>query len=155
MKNKVNVLNLGILIILSACMIVSCGKIPCQEVIYGVWKGEFQGKELLFKFESDQTCVWSFRNKESNSVEILNGNFEIDFSKKPITLSVRNIQQINHPLHTILQFKEVDELIIAEFAPRWKLRPLSFDHNTSISFKRVNDMRMGTKYQCEEIGDNI
>ena len=25
----------------------------------------------------------------------------------------------------------------------------------TISFKRVNDMRMGTKYQCEEIGDNI
>ena len=139
MKNKVNVLNLSILIILSACMIVSCGKIPCQEVIYGVWKGEFQGKELLFKFESDQTCVWSFRNKESNSVEILNGIFEIDFSKKPITLSVRNIQQINHPLHTIVEFIGSDSIILAHFSPRLKLRPITFNRNTSIILKRIKE----------------
>ena len=26
---------------------------------------------------------------------------------------------------------------------------------STIGFKRVNDMKMGTKYHCEEIGDNI
>ena len=137
MKNKVNVLNLSILIILSACMIVSCGKIPCQEDIYGVWKGEFQDKELLFKFESDQTCVLSFMNKESGSVEILNGNFEIDLSKKPISLSIKNIPQLNHPLYTIVEFIGSESIRLESFSPRWRLRPISFNRSTSINLERV------------------
>ena len=137
MKNKVNVLNLSILIILSAGMIVSCGKIPCQEDIYGVWKGEFQDKDLQFIFESDQTCVLSFINKESNLVEILNGNFKIDFSKKPISLSVRNIPQLNHPLYTIVEFIGSESIRLESFSPRWRLRPISFNRSTSINLERV------------------
>ena len=137
MNNRVIILNLSILIILSVCTIISCRKTPCQEDIYGVWKGEFQGKELLVKFERDQTCVLSFMNKESNSVEILNGNFEIDFSKKPIPLTVRNIPQLNHPLYTIVEFIRSDSIRLASFSPRWRLRPISFNRSTSINLERV------------------
>ena len=137
MNNRIIILNLSILIILSVCTVISCGKIPCQEDIFGVWKGEFQGKELLFKFESDQTCVLSFMNKESGSVEILNGNFEIDLSKKPISLSVKNIPQLNHPLYTIVEFIGSESIRLASFSPRWRLQPISFNRSTSINLKRV------------------
>ena len=137
MNNKVIILNISFLIILSVCTIISCGKIPYQEDIYGVWKGEFEDKELLFKFESDQTCVLSFTNKESNSVEILNGNFEIDLSKKPISLSVKNIPQLNHPLYTIVEFIGSESIRLASFSPRWRLQPISFNRSTSINLKRV------------------
>jgi len=137
MNNKVIILNYNILIILSICTIISCGKIPCQEDIFGVWKGEFQDQELLFKFKSDQTCVLSFRNKESGSVEILNGNFEIDLSKEPIPLSVRNIPQLNHPLYTIVEFIGSESIKLASFSPRWMLRPISFNRSTSINLERV------------------
>lgn len=137
MNNRFIILNLSILIILSVCTVISCGKTPYQEDIYGVWKGEFQDKELLFKFESDKTCVLSFTNKESNSVEILNGNFEIDLSKKPISLSVKNIPQLNHPLYTIVEFIGSDSIRLASFSPRWKLRPISFNRSTSIKLERV------------------
>lgn len=139
MKNRVIVLNLSILIILCVYMIISGGKTPCPEDIIGVWRGEFQGKELLFKFESDQTCVLSFRDIASDSVEILNGNFEIDLSKKPIPLSVRNIPQLNHPLHTIVEFTGCDSTRLAYFAPRWRLRPVSFDRYRCVNLKRVKE----------------
>jgi len=118
-------------------MFISCRKIPCQEDIYGVWKGEFQGKELLFKFEKDQTCVLGFMNKESHSIEILNGNFEINLSKKPIPLSVRNIPQLNHPLYTIVEFKGSESIRLASFSSRWRLRPISFNRSTNIYLERV------------------
>ena len=137
MNNKVIILNISFLIILSVCTIISCGKIPYQEDIYGVWKGEFQDKELLFKFERDQTCVLSFTNKESDSVEILNGNFEIDLSKKPISLSVKNIPQLNHPLYTIVEFIGSESIRLASFSPSWRLRPISFNRSTSINLERV------------------
>ena len=137
MNNKVIILNISFLIILSVCTIISCGKIPYQEDIYGVWKGEFQDKELLFKFESDKTCVLSFMNKESDSVEILNGNFEIDLSKKPISLSVKNIPQLNHPLYTIVEFIGSESIRLVSFSPRWRLQPISFNRSTSINLKRV------------------
>ena len=137
MKKKVITLNISFLIVLSFCTIISCGKIPFQEDIYGVWKGEFQDKELLFKFESDQTCVLSFMNKESDSVEILNGNFEIDFSKKPISLAIKNIPQLNHPLYTIVEFIGSESIRLASFSPRWRLRPISFNRSTSIKLERV------------------
>ncbi len=125
--------------ILSTFMIVSCGKVPCQEDIYGVWNGEHNGKELLFEFKSDQTCVISFRDEKAQSVEVIDGDFELDLTKRPIPLSIRNIPQLNHPLHTIIQFMGNDSVKIANFAPRWRLRPISFDGNTSMKLKRAKE----------------
>jgi hypothetical protein len=119
-------------------MISSCGKAPRQEDIYGVWKGEFQGVELVFTFIQDGTCVLSFQDKATGSTDIINGNFVIDFSKNPIPLTVRNIPQLNHPLHTIVEFIEDNSMRIAYFAPRWRLRPITFGHNTSMILKRVD-----------------
>ena len=136
-KKRINIYNSVILIILGICTIISCRRIPSHEGIYGVWKGELQGKELLFKFEIDQTCVLSFRNKASDSVETINGNFKMDFSKKPITLSVKNIPGLNHPLHTIVEFEGINLIKLANFSPRWKIRPISFDPNKSMNLKRV------------------
>ena len=130
--------NISFLIVLSLCAIISCGKTPCQEDIYGIWKGEFQDKELLFTFNSDQTCVLSFTNKESDTVEILNGNFEIDLSKKPISLSVKNIPQLNHPLHTIVEFIGDSSIRLAGFTPNRRVRPISFGRDKSIKLNRVN-----------------
>ena len=132
-----NVYNLRILIILSVCTIISCETTHSEKEIYGLWKGEFEGKELMFHFESDSTCILSLTNKASGSVMVLNGNFEMDFSKKPITLSIRNITNLSHPLHTIVKFGDINSIKLANFSPRWRVRPISFDHNTSINLKRI------------------
>jgi len=127
-----------LIVFLCTLMMFSCAKAPSQENIYGVWKGESQGVELIFKFFKDGTCVFSFKNNASNSTKILNGNFEIYLSKKPISLTVRNIPQLNHPLHTIVEFIEDDSIRLAYFATRWRLRPISFDHNISMNLKKAD-----------------
>ena len=124
------------LLFLSTLMLVSCGKVPCLEDIYGTWEGELQGKELIFKFKNDKTCELKTKYKISESVEKVNGNFEMDFSKKPITLSIRNIPQLNHPLFTIIEFVNADSMRLANFAPSWRLRPIAFS-NTSMNLKCI------------------
>jgi hypothetical protein len=75
-------------------------------------------------------------DKKSDSLEILKGNFEINFSKAPLLLTIRNIQELNHPLHTIIEFAGNNSIRIAEFATCWRLRPISFDQDTSIILER-------------------
>jgi len=120
----------------STIIVVSCGKVPTQNDIYGIWKGEDFDKEFMFEFVSDGTCVINIKNSVSDSIEILNGNFTIDFSKKPIPLSIRNIPQLNHPLHTIVEFLGSDSIRLGNFAPRWRIRNISFEQNKIIILKR-------------------
>jgi len=120
----------------STIIVISCGKVPTQNDIYGVWKSEHFDKEFMFEFNSDGTCVINIKNTVSDSIEILNGNFTIDFSKKPIPLSIRNIPQLNHPLHAIVEFLGGDSIRLGNFAPRWRVRNISFEQNKSIILKR-------------------
>jgi hypothetical protein len=111
---------------------------PDEESIYGVWEGEYRGTKLLFRFDSDGTCLLNFRDNASGSTTKLSGNYELDFSKQPALLSITNIPQLNHPLHSIVHFGGNDSMKIAQFAPRWRLRPISFDPQTSISLSRTD-----------------
>ena len=124
------------LLIVSFSINLTCGGKTGYEDIYGVWKGELQGKKIIIKFSSENKSVLSFNNKESDIVEILHGNYEIDFSKRPIPLSINNIQEINHSLHTIIRINN-NKILMAKFATKWRLRPISFDDGTSILLNRV------------------
>ena len=137
-SNQMNlILKLKILsLFIFTFMIFSCMQEPYKKEIYGIWKGEIKGSEIQLKFKRDQTCVLIIKDLLSGTVETLSGNFEIDFSKKPFPLSIRNIPQLNHPLHIIVEFTGDNSIKIAEFAPRWRLRPVSFNMNTSVNLKR-------------------
>ena len=123
---------LGILLFNSSLEVIE------EKKIIGLWKGENNGKELMFRFEIGGTCVLSFKDIDSDLSRVLNGNFIIDLSKRPIPLSITDIPNINHPLHTIIKFIGDDSIKLAEFSPRWKVRPISFDRNTFIDLNRVN-----------------
>ena len=109
-----------------------------EKKIFGLWEGVNNGKELMFRFEIGGTCVLGFKDIASDTTRVLNGDFKIDLTKKPITLSITNIPNINHPFHTIIEFIGDNKIKLAEFSPRWKVRPISFDRNTFISLNRVN-----------------
>ena len=86
----------------------------------------------------DVVSLLSYKDIATGSVETIKGNFEIDFSKFPIPLSVRNIPELKHSLYTIVEFVDIDSIKIANFSPRWRFRPISFNRNTSIHLKRFN-----------------
>ena len=83
----------------------------------------------------------TIKDNINDSKKVLEGKFEIDFSKKPIPISIRNIPDINYPLHTILEFVDKDSIQLAMMSPRWRLRPISFDLKTSINLKRINKVK--------------
>ena len=126
---------INLMFFVSTFVIFSCGKMTSQNDIMGIWKGRHLGFELTFEFNPDWTCNINVKDTISNSIQILNGNFMMDLSKKPILLSIRNIPQINHPLHTIVEFLGADSIRLGNFAPRWRVRDVSFDQNKSIILK--------------------
>lgn len=138
MYKKLCLLTMISLMFLSTLIIISCGKPSTIEDIYGIWKGEYLKSELLIKFSNDGTCLLSFIDNDSNSIDTLNGYFTMDFSKTPIPLSIRNIPQLNHPLHTIVEFIGLDSIMLGNFSTRWKVRPISFDQKKSIILRRLN-----------------
>jgi len=143
LNNKTVLLNLTILllVVILTFLISLYAQVPGEKDIFGVWRGEHNGSELLFRFNSDGTCILRFKDNASGSVEMLNGNFEMDFSKKPSPLTIRNIPQLDHPLHTIIQFRGDGVMRIAPFAARWRLCPISFDPNVTMNLKRVASIR--------------
>jgi len=105
-----------------------------NESLYGSWQYKSDNEEILFTFNRDSTCELTFI--DGNSSQKISGKFEVDFSKSPFPLTIRNIPQLNHPLHTILQFKSFDEIRVATFSPRWRLRPISFNRDTEMIFRK-------------------
>ena len=126
-----------VLFILLVLFVVSCNNLYTASNIHGNWKGSYYGHELSFVFKRDSTCVVTYFEKQLNKFETINGNYELDFSKTPIPLSIRNIPQLNHPLHTIIEFICDDSIRIADFSPKWRLRPISFVAGKVINLKRI------------------
>ena len=119
---------------LATLMYFSGGDAPPEEGIYGLWTGEHGGRRLAFRFGRDGRCELRFEDEPSGATLILQGNFEVDFSKDPIPLTIRNIPQLPHPLHTAIEFTSNDSIRMATFATRWRLRPITFerDHTTTL-----------------------
>ena len=105
-----------------------------ENKLYGKWVGEQNNKMISLTFNKDQTCEFIIH---SDSVKI-KGNFEIDLSKYPIPLSIKNIPNLDYALHTIISFKNNNELRIGDFGKRWRLRPIAFNYNKNLILKKEN-----------------
>jgi hypothetical protein len=128
-----------LLVILLYLIVVSCNNLITDTNLYGRWVGSYNDHELVLIIKNDNSCVLRFYNEQSNNLETLNGTFELDYKKKPIPFSIRNIPQLNHQLHTIIEFIEDDSIKIAKFSSKWRLRPISFDAGNTINLKRLNE----------------
>lgn len=124
---------------LATLVYCSGGDASREEGIYGLWTGEHGGRRLAFRFGRDGKCELRFEDEPSAATLILQGNFEVDFSKDPTPLTIRNIPQLPHPLHTAIEFTSGDSIRIAPFATRWRLRPISFDRDESLRLRRAEN----------------
>lgn len=122
---------------------LSCGpQQPSDSMLYGVWSGDHAGRRLVFSFLPDKTCELRFEDTNAGSVTVWTGNFDTDLTKSPVPMSIRNIPQLGHPLHTIVRFDTDDTLIVAPFAVRWRLRPIAFDKERSMKFVRLAESQL-------------
>lgn len=133
----INILEKAILFTLPFFLFISCTNLNTDADIYGGWSSNFNNHEFVVVFKNDKTCMLRYFNKESNKFETISGNYELDFSKKPIPLSIRNIPELNHPLHTIIKFVNDDSILMAEFSSKWRLRPISFEIGKTIKLSRI------------------
>ena len=118
-------------------MVVACNNLKTNTNISGNWTGEFKNQKLLFNFKPNQKAILIFVDTKSANADTIIGNYELDLSKKPIPLTIKNIHQFNHPLHTIIEFINKDSIKIAGFSPKWRLRPISFKIEKTLRLKRI------------------
>lgn len=104
--------------------------------LYGKWLCEYPTKKIKFDFRKDGTCILNFTDRKSGESFLLNGRYELDFSKKPIAVSIKKIPQLSYSLYTIVEFINRDKIMMEYFDSRWRLRPVAFNANTSMILKR-------------------
>jgi hypothetical protein len=104
--------------------------------LIGTWEGT--GGEMgpvLVSFAPDGGFHLEYVDAKGERKK-LTGDYEADFTKTPVPLSIRRIKELPHPLHTIVQFEGADTLRMGSFAPRWRLRPLGFNPDSEILLER-------------------
>jgi len=85
----------------------------------------------------DYSCEIVIKNNNSDAINRINGVFTLDYTKKPIPLSITKIKELNYPIHTIIRFNNYNTLDIMAFSKKQRLRPLYFDSNSLIKLKRI------------------
>ena len=135
-KNSLYIISLFILVFFCANLISK--ENYEKNDIFGLWQGHNHSELIYFKFNNDYSCDIRIVDETTKNESIYSGNFEVSFLKNPKTLSIRNIPQFDHPLHTIIEFLNKDLIKMGSFSPRWKLRPISFDPISSIKIKKIS-----------------
>ncbi len=110
---------------------LSCSASQREANLYGDWRGEHGGQQVTVSFDAGRSCRFVLTRSGTNERTEISGHFETDFRRRPVPLTIRDIPQLDHPLHTVLRL-EGDTLTVAPFAPRWRLRPVSFPSDSLV-----------------------
>ena len=136
MKKNISLIYLFFISLFLFSVLVVSKQQTNPNIIYGDWVGQIGNNNVSISFNKDKTCeivIHNFINRDSVKIK---GNFAIDFSKTPMPLSIKNISNLDFPLHTIIEFSNKNELRIGNFAKRWRLRPIAFDYNKDLKLKK-------------------
>ena len=125
-----------VILVLICCCLHYCTTKYAQEDLYGTWEGKNSIVEMTITFDKGFACNLEYSENGQEMIRI-SGDFEVNFAKKPVPLTIRNISGLNHPLHTIFQFVDSGVIRMSSFATRWRLRPIAFARDTEIILKRV------------------
>lgn len=118
-------------------LILYCEKVSKKNNIIGIWEGQHSGLVLQFEFNQDMTCKLIIKDIVLDTNNTLNGTYKIDYSKKPIPLSIKNIPQLSYSLHTIVEFLDSNSIRFGIFAPSWRFREVFFQNNKNFILKKI------------------
>ena len=105
--------------------------------LVGTWEGEYHNYNLEFNFYPDSACIIKIIDKSTGKIEKISGDFEIDVSKKPIPLTIRNIPEYSHPLYAVIKHTNDGSIKVSKFTKKWKLRPISINPKTSFTLTKL------------------
>ena len=119
-------------------LFMSCNTIISNNSIYGQWIGKYNNHEFIIIFRDNNECFMKYFNNDTNRYVVINGDYELDFSKNPIPLKIKNIQEMKHPLYSIIEYISNNSIKISKFYSKWKLSPVSFKVNETLILNRVS-----------------
>jgi len=105
--------------------------------LVGSWEGKLNGRDIVLEFEKNMDFRMKMINKTKDDSNVSKGIYNVNFLKNPIPLSIYNIDNLSHPLHTIIKFNDLNSITLARISLREKLRRVNFDKSTNIHFKRI------------------
>ena len=103
---------------------------------YGVWNAEYKNHKIQLELNDNKNCSLSIFFLLTNKIEKMNGNCNIDLTKRPNTFQMTNIKELNSPLYSIIFLENKGTLYMSEFSSRWRIRPIEFKNNKKIVFKK-------------------
>lgn len=132
--------NLRIFVIAAtAATLLGCSDRYGPSDLVGTWDGSSHDMpSIVVIFSPDGRFRMEYSDAQGEIHEV-DGTYETDFKKSPIPLSIRNIPQLPHPLHTLVEFYDQNTIRMGSFASRWRLRPISFNPETEKTLTRRQD----------------
>jgi len=125
------------LVIIIAIFFNSCTELYTDKTLVGSWEGDLKDYKVRLIFERNLNCRIELITNQGENFRY-NGIYETNFFKKPITLSIKNINKIRNPLHTIISFINKDSLKMSIFSRKWRLRPINFYDGNTVFLKRAD-----------------
>ena len=114
-----------------------------NEILVGFWEesasSSLQRNDnnyLKIEFKKGKKCNIYIVSADGTSVNF-QGVYYLDSKKKPMPLSIRNINNLSHPLHTIIRYVDENTIEMMRFSSTQRFRPISFSEENTISFKRI------------------
>ncbi len=104
--------------------------------IIGEWVELENNNKFTFYFMGGNRFEIIINNNDGERYSTHKGNYFIDNKKLPNTIDLRNISNYTGPLFGILKIIDSNTIQISKFSNKWRLRPLSFDENTTLLFHR-------------------
>ncbi len=104
--------------------------------IIGEWVELENNNKFTFYFMGGNRFEIIINNNDGKRYSTHKGNYFIDNKKLPNTIDLRNISNYTGPLFGILKIIDSNTIQISKFSNKWRLRPLSFDKNTTLLFHR-------------------
>ena len=125
-----------VLILISVFILIQSSKIYDLKDFRVIWTADYKNFKIKFELSDNNNCSFLIFFKTSNKIEKLEGKCNIDLTKKPNMFKMNNITQLTSPLYSIVFLENKSTLHMSEFSSRWRIRPIEFDKNKKIIFKK-------------------
>jgi hypothetical protein len=131
--------SINIFLILLCLVELSCSKVYKINNLFGKWSGIKDNKEIIINFKDDKTFNIIIKDKIEIIEENFSGVYIVDFSKRPIPLSFKKVQELNHSLYTIIEFIDNDIIKFGLLTKNERIRNIAFEDTKHIVLKRLNE----------------